>query len=66
MASTSRSPADIEADIVRQREQLATSVDLLTTRVKATAVHQATVLGLVAGAAGVVLLGVVVVRRLRR
>lgn len=62
----SQTPAEIEADIERQREQLATTVDLLQTRVKATAIHQAKVAGVVAGAAVVVLLGVVVVRRLRR
>ncbi|MEI5672917.1 MULTISPECIES: DUF3618 domain-containing protein [unclassified Nocardioides] len=62
----SQTPAEIEADIVRQREQLATTVDLLQTRVKATAIHQAKLAGVVAGAAVVVLLGVVVVRRIRR
>ncbi|SDD55654.1 DUF3618 domain-containing protein [Nocardioides lianchengensis] len=62
----SQTPAEIEADIVRQREQLATTVDLLQTRVKATAIHQAKLAGVVAGAAVVVLLGVVVVRRVRR
>jgi hypothetical protein len=62
----SQTPAEIEADIERQREQLATTVDLLQTRVKATAIHQAKVAGIVAGAAVTVLLGVVVVRRLRR
>lgn len=61
----SRATTEIEADIVRQREQLASTVDLLQTRVKATAIHQAKVAGAVAGAAVVVLLGVVVVRRLR-
>lgn len=61
----SQSPAEIEADIERQREQLASTVDLLQTRVKTTAIHQAKVVGVVAGAAVVVLIGVVVVRRLR-
>lgn len=62
----SQSPAEIEADIERQREQLASTIDELQTRVKATAVHQAKVVGIVAGAAAILLLGVVVVRRVRR
>ena len=62
----SQTPAEIEAEIARQREQLATTVDLLQTRVKTTAVHQAKVAGIAAGVVAAVVLGVVVVRRLRR
>lgn len=61
----SQSPAEIEADIERQREQLAATIDELQMRVKSTAVHQAKIAGLVAGAAVVVLVGVALVRRVR-
>lgn len=61
----SQTPAELEADIERQRAQLASTIDELQTRVKSTAVHQAKLAGIVAGAAAVLLLGVVVVRRVR-
>lgn len=61
----SQTPAEIEADIERQREQLAATIDELQTRVRSTATQQAKRAGIVAGAAAVVILGVIVLRRVR-
>jgi hypothetical protein len=60
-----QTPAEIEADIARQRDQLADTIDELQTRVRSTAVQQAKRAGIVAGAVVVVLVGMAVVRRLR-
>ena len=59
----SQTPAEIEADIARQREALAGTVDELQTRVRETAARQARIGAMVAAAGVVLLLGVAVYRR---
>lgn len=61
--SESQTPAEIEADIARQREELAGTVDELQTRVRETATRQARIAAIAAAAGVVVLVGVAVYRR---
>jgi hypothetical protein len=58
-------PADLEADIARQREQLAATVNELTEQVQAKARTAAKQAAVAAGVAIVVLAVVVVVKRRR-
>ena len=61
-----QTPAEIEADIERQREQLAATVDQLQTQVKASAVREAKVVGIAVGAGVAALVGLWLVRKLLR
>jgi hypothetical protein len=58
-------PAELEADIARQREQLATTVNELQEQVQARAKTTAKQAAVVAGAAGIVVLVLIVVKRRR-
>jgi Protein of unknown function (DUF3618) len=65
MTSHKATPAEIEADIARQREELATTVNELTEQVEARAKTTAKQAAIAAGVAGVVLAVVIVVKRRR-
>ncbi len=61
----SQTPAEIEADIARQREQLAATVNELQTQVQVKAKNTARQAAIVAGALVVVVVVVAVVKRRR-
>jgi hypothetical protein len=65
MTSHKATPAEIEADIARQREELASTVNELTEQVQARAKSTAKQAAIAAGAAVVVLAVVIVVKRRR-
>jgi hypothetical protein len=65
MTSHKATPAEIEADIARQREELATTVNELTEQVEARAKTTAKQAAIAAGVAAVVLAVVIVVKRSR-
>jgi hypothetical protein len=65
MTSHKATPAELEADIARQREELATTVNELTEQVQARAMATAKQAAIAAGVAVVVLAVVVIVRRRR-
>jgi hypothetical protein len=64
-ATHKATPADLEADIARQREALATTVNQLTEQVQARARTTAKQAAVAAGVAVVVIAVVVVVKRRR-
>jgi hypothetical protein len=61
----SQTPAEIEADIARQREQLAATVNELQDHVQATAKQTAKQAAVVAGVVALVAVVVIVVKRRR-
>lgn len=61
----SQTPEELEADIARQREQLAATVTELQTKVEDRAKATARQAAIVGGAAAAVLVVVLVVRRIR-
>jgi F0F1-type ATP synthase assembly protein I len=63
---TSQKQAELEADIARQREELAATVNELTEQVQARARTTAKQAVVAAGVAAVVVAGLVVVRIVRR
>jgi hypothetical protein len=65
MTSHKATPAEIEADIARQREELATTVNELTEQVEARAKTTAKQAAIAAGVAVVVFAVVIVVKRRR-
>jgi hypothetical protein len=65
MTSHKATPAEIEADIARQREELATTVNELTEQVQVRARTTAKQAAIAAGVALVVFAAVTVVRRRR-
>ncbi|HEX5088525.1 MAG TPA: DUF3618 domain-containing protein [Nocardioides sp.] len=65
MTSHKATPAEIEADIARQREELATTVNELTEQVQVRARTTAKQAAIAAGIALVVFVAVTVVRRRR-
>jgi hypothetical protein len=65
MTSHKATPAEIEADIARQREELATTVNELTEQVQARARTTAKQAAIAAGVAVVVVAVVIVVKRRR-
>ena len=65
MTSHQATPAEIEADIARQREELATTVNELTEQVQVRARTTAKQAAIAAGVALVVFAAVTVVRRRR-
>jgi hypothetical protein len=61
----SQTPAEIEADIARQREQLADTVNLLQEQVQAKAKNTARQAAIAAGAIAAVAVVVIIVKRWR-
>jgi len=59
-------PAELEADIARQREELANTVNELTDQVQAKAKTTAKQAAMAAGAVAVLLAGVIIVKIIRR
>jgi hypothetical protein len=65
MTSHKATPAEIEADIARQREELATTVNELTEQVQARAKTTAKQAGIAAGVLAVVVTMLVILKRRR-
>jgi hypothetical protein len=63
--SSKVTPADLEADIARQREELATTVNELQEQVQVRAKATARQAAMVAGAAAVIAVVVIIVKRRR-
>jgi hypothetical protein len=66
MATQKASPAELEADIARQREELANTVNELTEQVQARARTTAKQAAVAAGVVAVLVAGVLVVKIVRR
>jgi hypothetical protein len=64
-SGTKPTPAELEADIARQREQLASTVNELTEQVQVKAKNTAKQAAVVAGVAAVVVVVAIVVKRRR-